>query len=89
MSNYKTTIGGAVSTVGKGMIMIGVLPQLAGTHSNLLWYVTLAGYLINIVGEGLAKFFAADASALKQVAEQTTANTVQIADTKKEVETLK
>ena len=93
MKNWRTTVGGAVSTVGKGMIMMGVLPQLAGSHSNLLWWMTLVGYVINIVGEGLAKFFAADAVALKEVvqrteeiAQQTNVNTVKIGDTNKKMD---
>lgn len=93
MKNWRTTLGGSVSTVGKGLIAMTVLPQLAGNHEPVLWYLSLAGYIINIIGEGLSKLWAADAKVLNQVVEQTNAiatqtnvNTVQIADTKKAVE---
>jgi hypothetical protein len=98
MINYKTTIGGAISTLGSSLIGIGVLPQfsvdLSPDYKATLWYLALSGYVINIIGKFLTSLFAADASALKEVveqsnaiAQQTNVNTVQIADAKAALET--
>ena len=77
------------------------LTQLSPNTSTLLnpnqlaamWYVALAGFVLSAIGKGFTALFSADARVLKQVVEQSNAvaqqtnfNTVQIADTKKQVE---
>lgn len=81
MTNYKTTVGGAVSSLGTGLIGMSIVPQLAGMKSNWLLGITVAGYVINLLGKFLTALFAADASTLQAVADQTNANTAAIATT--------
>lgn len=81
MTNYKTTVGGAVSSLGTGLIGMSIVPQLAGMKSNWLLGITVAGYVINLLGKFLTALFAADASTLQAVADQTNANTAAIAST--------
>ncbi len=82
MSNYKTTIGGAISTLGSGLIGLGLLPQFSSTigadEKAILWYLALAGYIINMVGKSLTSLFAADASEVARIKDQVNANTAAI-----------
>ena len=105
MTNWKTNLGGAVSVTGTTLIGVGLLTQLTQLSPNTatilsahqlaaMWYVALTGFVLSALGKGLTSLFAADASALKQVVEQTNAiaeqtnvNTIQIASTKATVET--
>lgn len=69
MQNWKTNIGGAVSVTGTTLIGVGVLGNLnAGTHSTVLWYIALVGFILSAIGKGLTAVFAADASTVKTIA---------------------
>jgi hypothetical protein len=70
MTNYKTTIGGAVSSLGTGLIGMSIVPQLAGIKSNWLLGITVAGYVINLIGKFLTSLFAADAAALQKLSDK-------------------
>lgn len=80
MKNWRTTIGGAVSSLGTGLIGMSIVPQLAGMKSNWLLGITVAGYIINLVGKFLTALFAADASTVQTLTDQLNANTVSIAN---------
>ena len=99
MKNWRTTISAAVTVTGTALVGVGGLTQLNQLNPNskgipnemlvVMWYVMLAGFVLSAIGKGLGLLFAADAGALKQVAEQanaiatqTNVNTVQIADAK-------
>lgn len=79
MINYKTTIGGAVSTLGSSLIGLGLLPQFStvvdSEEKAILWYLALAGYIVNIVGKFLTSLFAADATEVARIRDQVNANT--------------
>lgn len=66
--NWKTNLGGAIAVTGTGLIAVGVLPQLSGTHSDVLWIVALAGFILSCIGKGITALFAADASTVQNVA---------------------
>lgn len=66
--NPKTNLGGAIAIIGESMVGIGMLPQLAGVHSDVLWYVALAGFIISCVGKGVTAYYAADATTVQNVA---------------------
>jgi hypothetical protein len=78
MKNNKTTIGGLLSSIGKGLTGAGVLTQLTQLlpASNVIppsilvavWWVTLVGVLLGVVGTTLTAYFAADASTVNNIA---------------------
>ncbi len=86
-SNYKSTIGGAVSALGSTLLGIGIVPQLAGTPSKALLYVAIAGFIVQAIGQFLGHLFAADAAALKDLTQQVQVNQADIALTKNAVRT--
>ena len=56
MTNWKTTLGGAVSAFGTSLAGVGVLGQFTEPPSEarkILWYVALAGFILS----GAGKFF--------------------------------
>ena len=68
-------------------------PMPSPGQLKTMWYVALVGFVLSAVGKGFTALFAADSKTLNDVAEktnaiaqQTNANTVQIADTKQAVE---
>ena len=71
MTNWKTNMGGAVSTLGTSLIGVGVLGNMTdGPHSKFLWYTAAAGFVCSAVGKSLTALFAADASQLKQLSQR-------------------
>jgi branched-subunit amino acid permease len=62
--NWRTNLGGAISVLGTSLIGFGILPQLAGGPSNVLYWVAFAGFCLSAVGKALTAFFAADAAAV-------------------------
>ena len=66
--NWRTNLGGAISVTGTSMIAVGILPQLGGLHSNILWWIALVGFILSCVGKGLTALFAADVGTVKNVA---------------------
>lgn len=68
--NNKTTIGGLLSSIGKGLTGAGVLTQLtqlfpgdAKIPAGILvavWWVTLAGVILGVVGTAITGYYAAD-----------------------------
>lgn len=66
--NNKTNLGGAISMVGTTLIGVGLLPQLGGAHSSVLWYIALAGFILDSIGKGATAYFAADAKVVSNIA---------------------
>ena len=55
--------------MGTTLIGVGVLGNLSpGTHSGVLWYIALVGFILSAIGKGLTAVFAADASTVANVA---------------------
>jgi hypothetical protein len=78
MKHNKTTIGGLLSSIGKSITGAGILAQLTQIMptSNVIppgilaacWWLTLAGVVMGVIGTALTAWFAADASAVNNVA---------------------
>jgi hypothetical protein len=78
MTHSKTTIGGLLSSVGKALAGTGILAQLTQLlpASNVIpasillaiWWITLAGVVLGVVGTAMTSWFAADASIVNNVA---------------------
>ena len=78
MNNHKTTIGGLLSSIGKALTGAGVLAQLTQLlpASNVIppsilvavWWITLAGVVLGVVGTAVTAYFAADASTVNNIA---------------------
>ena len=76
--HWQTTLGGFLSSTGKGLAGIGMLMQLTqlSPTSNVLtpamlavlWYVALVGVVMGIVGTQLTAWFAADATTVNNIA---------------------
>ena len=69
-TNWKTTISGAFNALGTTLMGVGIIPQLSGTSSKFLMYVAITGFICKAVAEFLGHLFAADASQLKDIANQ-------------------
>ena len=66
--NWQTNMGGAFSVTGKTLMGVGVLGNInSNTHSALLWYIALAGFIFSAVGDGLTSLFAADAATVNDL----------------------
>jgi len=68
LSNYKTTLGGALSALGKTLMGVGIVPQLGGTPSKFLTGCAALGFLLDAVGGFFAHLFSADAKTLQSLA---------------------
>lgn len=79
MTNWKTSLGGAIGAAGTSLMGIGVLTQLAPllpTAKNMIpddilkfcWWLAVAGFVLAAVGKSLTSFFAADAEQLGKLA---------------------
>ena len=76
--HWQTTLGGFLSSTGKGLAGIGMLMQLTqlSPTSNVLtpamltvlWYIALVGVVMGIVGTQLTAWFAADATTVNNIA---------------------
>ena len=62
--SWKTTLGGALSALGKTLMGIGVVPQLSGEPKPFLTYVAVAGFVLDALGSFFAHLFAVDQGAL-------------------------
>ena len=68
--NSKTTIGGLLSSIGKGLTGAGVLVQLTQLIPSdtkippsiivAIWWITLVGVVLGVVGTAVTGYFAAD-----------------------------
>ena len=76
--NWRTNIGGAISVLGTSLIGFGILPQLAGGPSAVLYWVAFTGFCLSALGKALTAFFAADAAQVRSIATQVETNTVNI-----------
>lgn len=86
MRSYKSTIGGALSVLGKTLMGAGVLPVLAGgTPSKLLAYIALTGFVIDALGSFFGHLFAADREEVQRVINATTSDAETKFITKEEV----
>lgn len=65
MKSWQTTLGGALSALGKTLIAVGVLPQLAGVPTKALTWIALGGFITDAVGGFFTALFAADAKGLE------------------------
>ena len=72
MTNYKTTIGGALSVLGTTLVGVGIVPQLAGVPSHVLTILAVVGFGCSALGKFLTALFAADATQLKNLQQQMT-----------------
>lgn len=72
MKNWRTNLGGAVSTLGTTLIGVGVLGTMDSDErrAGLLWWVAFVGFCISAVGKMLTALFAADAVAVKQLTDR-------------------
>jgi hypothetical protein len=61
LKDWRTTIGGALTSAGHMLQGIGLVPQLAGTPSRALTYICLAGFVLGALGTFFTGLFAADA----------------------------
>ncbi len=86
-TNWRTTIGGALSSAGKAMIGVGVVPQLGGVPSKTLTYIAVAGYGLDIIGGFLSKLFAADAKTVDNLSVVVAQNSAAIAATPAAIKT--
>lgn len=77
MKNWKTTVGGLLSAIGKGLSGGGVLVQLTQLFPNnkvppsillACWWIALTGVVLSIVGIVWTAFFAADAATVNNIA---------------------
>lgn len=67
-SHWQTNLGGAISILGTTLLGAGLVPQLAGIHSNTLLVITIAGLVLSGIGKGVAFLFAADAKTVNNIA---------------------
>lgn len=70
MNGYKTTLGGALSALGKTLMGIGIVPQLAGTPSHLLLWIATTGFLLDAIGGFIGHLFAADSRSVERLQNQ-------------------
>ena len=72
MTNWRTNLGGAISTLGTTLIGVGVLGSMSNdkSHAELLWWVAFVGFCISAVGKMLHALFAADASRVNELTER-------------------
>ena len=78
MNHTKTTIGGLLSSIGKALTGAGILAQLTQlmptsnvippTILTAIWWITLTGVVLGVVGTVLTAWFAADASTVNNIA---------------------
>jgi leucyl aminopeptidase len=64
--------------LGTSLIGFGILPQLNGVPNKVLTYMAFTGFCLSALGKALTALFAADASEVKQLAEQLVVNTSAI-----------
>jgi hypothetical protein len=63
--NWRTTLGGAIGTLGTALMGVGMLPMLAGGAPNrVLWWTAFVGFLLNCAGGFVGHLYATDASAV-------------------------
>ena len=68
MKSWKTTLGGALSTLGTTLMGIGIVPQLSGAPSELLSILAIIGFVLNGVGGFFSKLWAADHDTMVEMA---------------------
>jgi len=81
-SNWRTNLGGAVSTFGTALVGVGLVPQLVGAPSKVLTYLCVAGFVCEALGKSLTALFAADARVVNCLREQVNQNTQDVSDLK-------
>ncbi len=92
MTNWRTTIGGAVGNFGKALAGAGVLGQFTDappSAKTILWYTAFVGFILSCAAGFLTSLFTADAKVLKQVVDQANDNSSQIAAVKSETSFVK
>lgn len=62
MKSWKTTLGGALSSLGKALMGIGIVPQLSGEPNAMLTHIAVAGFILDAVGGFFGHLFSADQS---------------------------
>ena len=78
IGHWQTNIGGLLSSLGKGLTGAGVLTQLTQLLPEskfipdsilvAVWWITLFGVVLGVVGTALTAFFAADAVTVNNIA---------------------
>ena len=74
-TNYKTTIAGSFSALGKTLMGVGIIPQLAHAPSQMLTNMAVAGFICDAIGTFLGHLFAADAKSMANLKEAVSINT--------------
>ena len=82
-SNWRSTIGGAFSALGKTLMGVGIVPQLSGMPNKALTYLAIAGFVLDAIGSFFGHLFGADAKTVSDLGAQVVANTTAIATTAK------
>jgi hypothetical protein len=75
MKSWKTTLGGALSSMGKVLLGIGVVPQLSGEPNQMLSYIAIAGFLLDAMGGFFAHLFSADQASVVNMIEKSGGDT--------------
>ncbi len=82
MKNWRTNLGGALSSLGTALIGVGVVPQLAGTPSPMLTKVAIGGFVCECLGKFFTALFAADAKTVDCLKEQVNQTAQDVSDLK-------
>ena len=75
MKSWRTTLGGALSTLGKTLMGIGVVPQLSGEPKPFLTYVAIAGFVLDALGGFFAHLWAVDQTTVINMLKKTGTDT--------------
>lgn len=71
MKSWKTTLGGSLSSLGKTLMGIGIVPQLGtGEAKPILTYIAVTGFILSAVGGFFASLFAADKTSVQATVDQ-------------------
>ncbi len=92
MNSWRTTLGGAIGNLGKALAGVGVLAQFTDAppeSKTLLWYTAFLGFVLTCVAGFVTSLFTADSKVLKQVVEQTNANSSEISQVKSDTAFIK
>jgi hypothetical protein len=60
--SWKSTLGGALGALGKTLMGVGIVPQLAGVPNTTLSWIATVGFFLDAAGGFFAHLFSADTS---------------------------
>jgi hypothetical protein len=73
--SWKSKLGASLSTLGKSLMGIGVLPQLSGEPNSTLTYIAMAGFILDAAGGFFRDLFSADKTSVVKMIEQSGGDT--------------